>query len=462
MGTTPDRVAGTRSLVIMLRCVFVLGMTATAIYWVLEGANSKTGYAAVILAIPPLLLSLTTHLDSRLFAYAIALGELLKSIALLLFCVLDHDSSPAWPFFLLVISCLLMVVTVLLARSVSVPFRKPEWLAKFINHSEHDSLLLTWAAFILFLQIGTLLALTLGVHDKLLRGYALVETRPVEDYSNADAPAKNQNGSPKTAKLGYEPGCPNPNAALTRSCIDPADMEALFRDAVVADAFASATFNASSVTPHMLETAVARIKSDPRAADGSSKYADQGHALLARNLGQLYSLSKLVRETCPDFSRKQPPCTITILAHASDDIGLAGNDGNDILAARRAEEVHALLHRLFRGKNITWIVRSVSNRDEHLDPTGHGYPLNTDHKLSVEVRVETGNLLTLLDYLYFMVYTITTTGYGDLVPISGMAQFISALANVYEIFFVVILLNMLIIVRSKIDEQKSAALPSSE
>jgi hypothetical protein len=450
MGTTEIPVPGTRPLVITLWFVLIAGLATAAVYWSMEAANSKTGYAAVILAIPVLLLSLTLHLNSRLFTFAIALGELAKAIALIQFYRLDRHSSPVWVFFPLVISCLLMVVTVLLARSVSVRFNKPKWFARLINHSEHNSRLLTWAAFILFLQIGTLLALTLGVHDKLLSGYALAETRPVEDYSNADAPGMDQNGQPlKTAKLGYERGCPNANPELNQSCIDRAVVARMFRDPAVADAFGNASSDASSVTGN-IETVRART-----AVNADRSYSTEGHELLAHNLGQLHHLSKLVHKTCPDFSKKQPPCTIAILGHASDDIGVAGSEGNDALAALRAEEVHSLLEDLFRGKNITWIVRSVSNRDEHLDPTGQGFQPNTDHKLAVEVRVETGDRLTLLDYLYFMVYTITTTGYGDLVPISGMAQFIATLANVYEVFFVVILLNMLIIARNKNEPEKS-------
>lgn len=50
----------------------------------------------------------------------------------------------------------------------------------------------------------------------------------------------------------------------------------------------------------------------------------------------------------------------------------------------------------------------------------------------------------LLDYLYFMVYTITTTGYGDLKPVNGFAKFITTLANLYEVFFVVVFFNVMI------------------
>jgi hypothetical protein len=43
--------------------------------------------------------------------------------------------------------------------------------------------------------------------------------------------------------------------------------------------------------------------------------------------------------------------------------------------------------------------------------------------------------LSLLDYLYFTIYTITTTGYGDIFPVTGYAKFIASLANLFELFF---------------------------
>jgi hypothetical protein len=50
----------------------------------------------------------------------------------------------------------------------------------------------------------------------------------------------------------------------------------------------------------------------------------------------------------------------------------------------------------------------------------------------------------LFDYLYFMVYTITTTGYGDIKPVSTEAKFFASIANLYELFFLVIFVNVLL------------------
>ncbi|MCB2262779.1 MAG: hypothetical protein LGR52_07565, partial [Candidatus Thiosymbion ectosymbiont of Robbea hypermnestra] len=50
----------------------------------------------------------------------------------------------------------------------------------------------------------------------------------------------------------------------------------------------------------------------------------------------------------------------------------------------------------------------------------------------------------LMDYLYFMIYTTTTTGYGDLRPSSTFAKFTVSVANIIEVFFVVVFFNLVI------------------
>jgi hypothetical protein len=52
--------------------------------------------------------------------------------------------------------------------------------------------------------------------------------------------------------------------------------------------------------------------------------------------------------------------------------------------------------------------------------------------------------LDLFDFLYFTIYTITTTGYGDIIPISTEAKFVSSIANIYELFFMVIIFNSIL------------------
>ncbi|HVG19060.1 MAG TPA: ion channel [Blastocatellia bacterium] len=55
--------------------------------------------------------------------------------------------------------------------------------------------------------------------------------------------------------------------------------------------------------------------------------------------------------------------------------------------------------------------------------------------------------LSLLDYMYFTIYTTTTTGYGDIVPITTYAKFLCSLANILEVFFLVVFFNALLSVK---------------
>lgn len=45
----------------------------------------------------------------------------------------------------------------------------------------------------------------------------------------------------------------------------------------------------------------------------------------------------------------------------------------------------------------------------------------------------------LLDYIYFLLYTIVTTAYGDILPVSTFAKMVCAFANIFESFFTVVL-----------------------
>lgn len=58
--------------------------------------------------------------------------------------------------------------------------------------------------------------------------------------------------------------------------------------------------------------------------------------------------------------------------------------------------------------------------------------------------------MALLDYVYFAMYTITTTGYGDIRPITPYTKFLCALANMTEFFFIVVFFNTLLSLRRTI------------
>jgi len=60
------------------------------------------------------------------------------------------------------------------------------------------------------------------------------------------------------------------------------------------------------------------------------------------------------------------------------------------------------------------------------------------------LRANHAKPLRLMDYVYFANYTITTTGYGDIVPNTSYAKFICSFANICEVLFLVVFFNALL------------------
>jgi hypothetical protein len=61
-----------------------------------------------------------------------------------------------------------------------------------------------------------------------------------------------------------------------------------------------------------------------------------------------------------------------------------------------------------------------------------------------ELEKEKYKTPSLMDYMYFSIYTITTTGYGDIKPATFYAKFLTSLENFFEVFFIVCFMNTLI------------------
>jgi Ion channel len=137
-----------------------------------------------------------------------------------------------------------------------------------------------------------------------------------------------------------------------------------------------------------------------------------------------------------------------MLGHATDDLKKAGSAGgvtNDILAWRRAVSVFSLMERMISRGDIEWTLSGASNRDDVMCSETSLRQDGVNHKLCAEIRLEkVSQSLTLMDYLYFMTYTVSTTGYGDLLPADAFVQLVVSVANLWEIFFVVICLNVIL------------------
>jgi len=110
-----------------------------------------------------------------------------------------------------------------------------------------------------------------------------------------------------------------------------------------------------------------------------------------------------------------------------------------------------------RQTNVEWLQIPLSSEQEFLDQERPFRTRDREPRLVVEVDVlpsrelsrseqnpPEGRPLELLDYIYFTFYTITTTGYGDIVPVSPFAKFITSVANLFEVVFIVIFFNVLV------------------
>jgi hypothetical protein len=186
----------------------------------------------------------------------------------------------------------------------------------------------------------------------------------------------------------------------------------------------------------------------------------------AWNVRQLYELRSVFRHlACSGEGRSYQ---IEIRGHANDtkfktDPAAYGSDHE--ISKQRADQVERILGEIFRDATadveapaVRWLSYGVSNEEEFLEANAGIWPLSLEKKLSVEIRILTiadsfqdrrlrsanpgRRALNLTDYLYFTVYTITTTGYGDIIPISSYAQFVVTIANLMELLFIVLMVNI--------------------
>jgi hypothetical protein len=190
----------------------------------------------------------------------------------------------------------------------------------------------------------------------------------------------------------------------------------------------------------------------------------------AWNLREMYELKTLFTSI-----QKAAPYRLQIVqiqSHANPTPVISGRTyGSNMEVSRnRGDRVQQLVFDLWRDtglanpEQLAFMPVPVADQDSFLDedPTRWANAVDLEKKLSAELKVYESVAsadeltrasmvsppMTLLDYTYFMIYTVSTTGYGDIAPISMTAKFIVSMANLFELFFIVIVFNAIFALRS--------------
>ncbi|MDQ2921550.1 MAG: potassium channel family protein, partial [Acidobacteriota bacterium] len=138
----------------------------------------------------------------------------------------------------------------------------------------------------------------------------------------------------------------------------------------------------------------------------------------------------------------------------------SGYQSNYELAQARAMAVRLVLEQLIARSgersgrtfgNIEWLIVPLSESSEGTEESRRAVEVfvvpvrqNSSRGLLKERSDEEIRLLPLIEYVYFAMYTITTTGYGDIKPATSYSMFVCTLANFYAVFFLVIFFNVLL------------------
>lgn len=187
------------------------------------------------------------------------------------------------------------------------------------------------------------------------------------------------------------------------------------------------------------------------------RYQSESEELLAHNTETLENLTKRLLEL-----GRRNRLRVTLIGRSSLDrpSGTQYNSSYE-LAEARAKIVQTALIRQVSEANLSteWLLVPLSVTTVREYTRGYAGALRPDRSVEVSVTAERDEsvrapridndraqyqLLPLLPHMYFAIYTITTTGYGDIQPATPFAMFACTLANLYEIFFLVIFFNVLL------------------
>jgi hypothetical protein len=243
----------------------------------------------------------------------------------------------------------------------------------------------------------------------------------------------------------------------------PASPAATTPAATADDLFAN---KGSEAVPYVFrfESAQALLSlAEPPVLEGLSENEAYYQKKSRKEKGGVYVVMSDLVDKIISLTEGQKRVRVEIIGHSDpNDLQKRSYNSNHELAVARAENTkYKIIKELsFRGKqqwrDIEWLTLSESSEGRNNaritevfvkpiphDPIGAQMP-QLEAQVRPLVEAEKPNSLSLMDYIYFANYTITTTGYGDIIPITPYAKFICSFANICEVFFLVVLFNTLL------------------
>jgi hypothetical protein len=384
-----------------------LGLVTAAI-WLVTSEEAGGAYSAILLAVAPVLLLIGMRLRNPPRAWigiTCLFLEALKAVLLFYYARADqHIEMAEW----LSLAALAITGTMLLVVLVLARITMDKTDAQ--NAIRRHSFAAICAAFYLFAHVTSNLTFALALHDRRGPGTALIATQ-----GSLDA---------KQFTFAFAEGGTSIDTA--------ASLASLIKD----DEWPES---------NMEQREMIAGRYDSKTVDDLED--------LRHNVEEWKNLGTTINNPKVKWWR------ITIVGHASD--ALAAVDGakkNQALSELRTRQMYESLRRMLGDARVEWVLRAISNDDAI---SARRFRDGRNHKLHVEVSVEKQRPLSLLDYSYFMIYTITTTGYGDFVPATPRAKFISSVANIFELLFIVVLLNLVIVYGTRPPENASTTSSST-
>lgn len=240
--------------------------------------------------------------------------------------------------------------------------------------------------------------------------------------------------------------------------------------------------DASTTDGHVAQSGTATLESQPppvliRFEPGRAEVqampvkevrdGDADAVLKSKNYASIEEIGKIFKSAL----EKESNLRIILAGHTdSSDVGNSKRyKSNYELSDARARFVYLYLAKRFDLRNVSeWAAIPLADENNFwaADPKISG------DRRSVEVWIEADGIqsarlnnasffcsasTSLNDYLYFTLYTITTTGLGDIRPVRSEAKFMASACNIFEVFFLIIFFNVLIASRrQQLPEELSA------